>query len=120
MRLLRAARVADSKDFKRTQFCSVQRSVAQNVSMKCAVLFDLESTVPVYVLIFSFILHLLHFLLHFFHNLEGSSNSVYSANKVMGSTDEFYSLSGYEPNAYDLKETYVESLHRVPLPATVL
>ena len=27
----------------------------------------------------------------------------------MDSLDETYSLTGYEPNAYDLKETYVES-----------
>ena len=35
---------------------------------------------------------------------------MYSANKEMVSTDESYSHTGYEPNAYDLKETYVESL----------
>ena len=28
----------------------------------------------------------------------------------MGSTDESYSLTGYEPNNYYLMETYVESL----------
>ena len=31
------------------------------------------------------------------------------AQKGMASIDEAYSLTGYEPNAYDFKETYVES-----------
>ena len=35
---------------------------------------------------------------------------MYSANKEMGSTDESYSHTGYEPKNYDLMETYVESL----------
>ena len=43
------------------------------------------------------------------HNLEGSSNTVYFAKKEMDSTDESFSHTGYEPNAYDFKETYVES-----------
>ena len=43
---------------------------------------------------------------HFFHFLEGRSEPVHSAEKGY---DETYSFTGYEPNAYDLKETYVES-----------
>ena len=35
---------------------------------------------------------------------------MYSANKEMGSTDESYSRTGYEPKDYNLMETYVESL----------
>ena len=35
---------------------------------------------------------------------------MYSAKKEMGSTDESYSNTVYEPNSYDLMETYVESL----------
>ena len=35
---------------------------------------------------------------------------MYSANKEMGSTDESYSNTGYEPKDYYLMETYVESL----------
>ena len=35
---------------------------------------------------------------------------MYSANKEMGSTDESYSRTGYEPKAYCLMETDVESL----------
>ena len=35
---------------------------------------------------------------------------MYSANKEMGSTDESYSNTGYEPKGYYLMETYVESL----------
>ena len=38
------------------------------------------------------------------------SNTVYSANKEMGSTDDSYSRTGYEPKNYNLMETYVESL----------
>ena len=41
--------------------------------------FDFESSIPFFFLIFPFILDLLHFLLHFFHYLEGRSNPVYSA-----------------------------------------
>ena len=33
---------------------------------------------------------------------------MYSANKEMGSTDESYSHTGYEPKDYFLTETYVE------------
>ena len=35
---------------------------------------------------------------------------MYSANKEMGSTDESYSHTGYEPKDYYLMETYVEFL----------
>ena len=34
---------------------------------------------------------------------------MHSAWKGMDSLDDSYSLTGYEPKAYDLKETYVES-----------
>ena len=60
-------------------------------------------------LIFPFISYLLHFLPHFFHFLEGRSEPVHSAEKGMDSLDDSCSLTGYEPNAYDFKETYVES-----------
>ena len=53
--------------------------------------------------------YLQHFLPHFFHFLEGRSKPVHSAEKGMDSLDETYSLTGYDPNAYDFKETYVES-----------
>ena len=39
-----------------------------------------------------------------------SSNTVYSANKEMGSTDESYSNTSYEPKDYYLMETHAESL----------
>ena len=39
----------------------------------------------------------------------GRSEPVHSAEKGKDSLDETYSRTGYEPNAYDLKETYVES-----------
>ena len=92
-----------------------------------ASLFDLQSSIPFYFLIFSFILNLLHFFLHFFHYLEGRSNPAYFAWKEMDSLDDSYlltktggvppeaashiptSFTVYEPNACDLKETYVES-----------
>ena len=38
----------------------------------------------------------------------------------MDSLDDSYSLTGYEPNAYDLKETYVESYTELPDRPTVL
>ena len=38
----------------------------------------------------------------------------------MDSLDDSYLLTGHEPKNYDLMETYVESLHRVPDPPTVL
>ena len=43
--------------------------------------------------------------MHSFHFLEGRSELVHSAKKGMDSLDEAYSLTGYEPNAYDLKKT---------------
>ena len=46
-----------------------------------AYLFDLESSIPSNFLFFSFIFNLLHFLLHFFHNFEDSSNTAYFAKK---------------------------------------
>ena len=53
-----------------------------------AYLFDLESSIPFYFLIFSFILNLLHFLLHFFHYFEGRSNPAHFAWKEMDSLDD--------------------------------
>ena len=47
--------------------------------------------------------------MHFFHFLEGRSEPVHSAKKSMDSLDDSYLLTGYEPNAYNLKETHVES-----------
>ena len=46
-------------------------------------------------IIFQFILNLLHFLLHFFHYLEGSSNTAHSAQKGMDSLEDSYPLTGY-------------------------
>ena len=60
-------------------------------------------------LIFPFIFYLLHFFPQFFHFLEGRSEPVHSAKKGMDSLDESYSHTGCEPNAYDFKETSVES-----------
>ena len=48
-----------------------------------------------------------------------SSNTVYSANKEMGSTDESISNTGYEPKDYFLTETYVEFQSGVHDRATV-
>ena len=74
-----------------------------------AFLDHLESSILFILLIFPFIFYLLHFLPHFFHFLEGRSELVHSAKKGMDSLDNSYSLTGYEPNAYDFNETYVES-----------
>ena len=58
-----------------------------------AYLFDLESSIPFHFLIFSFILNFLHFLLHFFHYLEGRSNPAYFAWKEKNSFDDSYLLT---------------------------
>ena len=58
--------------------------------------FDLESSIPFQFLIFSFILNLLHFLLHFFHYLEGRSKPVHSALKGMDSLDDSYLLTVWD------------------------
>ena len=58
--------------------------------MQCAFLFDFELSIPSNFLFSSFIFNLLHFVLHFFHNLEGISNTAYSAKKEMESYDESY------------------------------
>ena len=58
-----------------------------------AYLFDLESSIPFYFLIFSFIINLLHFLLHFFHYLGCSNNTEYFAWKEMDSLDDSYLLT---------------------------
>ena len=128
--------------------------------MQGAFLFDFELSIPSNFL-FLFIFNLLQFLLHFSHNLEGSSNTAYMAKKgdglnwrilpphrlwaqklrphgdlcrvlhrfpgpatvfratvsrnplctlakEMGSTDESFSNTGYEPKDYFLTVTYVE------------
>ena len=77
--------------------------------MQWALLFDLELSIPSNFRFFSFSFNLPHSMLHFFHYLEVSSNTAYSAIKEMDSYDESYLLTGYEPKNYDLKETYVES-----------
>ena len=42
-----------------------------------AYLFDNQSSIVLYFFIFSFMFNLLHLLLHFFHYLEGSSDTTY-------------------------------------------
>ena len=64
---------------------------------------------PSHFLFFSFSFNLLQSLLLFFHFLEGTSNTAYSAKKDMEPADESYLPTGYEPKNYDLMETYVES-----------
>ena len=61
--------------------------------MQCAYLFDLESSIPFHFLFSSFIFNLLHFLLHFFQYLEGSSSTAYFARKEMDSVDDTYLLT---------------------------
>ena len=58
--------------------------------MQWALLFDFELSIPSNFLFPSFIFNLLQSLLHFFHYLEDSSNTAYSAIKEMGPTDESY------------------------------
>ena len=77
--------------------------------MQRALLFDFELSIPSNFFFSSFIFNFLQSLLHFFHNLEGSSNTAYFAKKEMDSTDESYLPTGYEPKGCDLVETYVES-----------
>ena len=57
------------------------------------------------------ILYLSHLLSHSFHllTLKLVEYLCTSPKKGMASIDETYSLTGCEPNAYDFKETYVES-----------
>ena len=43
------------------------------------------------------------------HNFEGNNSTAYFATKEMEFYDESYFPTGYEPNAYDLKKTYVET-----------
>ena len=57
--------------------------------MQWALLFDFELSIPTNFFFFLFIFNLLQFLLHFFHNLKGSSNTAYFAKK-MESHDESY------------------------------
>ena len=58
-----------------------------------------------------FILYLTHLLSHSFHflTLKLVEYLCTPPKKGMASIDETYSLTGYEPNAYDFKETFVES-----------
>ena len=58
--------------------------------MKWASLFDFELSIPSNFFFFSFSFNLPQFLLPFYFH-EDSSNTVYSANKETGSTDESYS-----------------------------
>ena len=58
-----------------------------------AYLLDFESSSLFYFVIFSFILNLLHFLLHFFHYFEGSRSTAYFAWKEMDSLDDSYLLT---------------------------
>ena len=78
--------------------------------MQWVCLFDSELSIPSNFLFFSFSFNLLHLLMYLIHNLQGSSNTAYSAKKEMDSTDESYLHTGYEPKNYNLTETYVESL----------
>ena len=63
--------------------------------MQCVFLFDFELSIPSNFLFSTFILNLLHFLLHFFHYLEGRSNTAYFAWKEMDSTDESFLLTHF-------------------------
>ena len=58
-----------------------------------AYLFDLESSIPFHFFFFSFMFNLLHFVLHFFHNLEGSINTAYFVWKETDSTDDSHLLT---------------------------
>ena len=61
--------------------------------MQWAFLSDFELSIPSNFLFSSFILDLLHFLLHFFHCLEGSTNTAYFAWKEMDSLDDTHLLT---------------------------
>ena len=58
--------------------------------------FDFELSIPPNFLFSSFIFILLQSLLHFFHNLEGSSNIAYFIKKGMDSADESYFLTQHK------------------------
>ena len=58
--------------------------------MQWALILDFEFSMPSNFLFSLFIFNLLQSLLHFFHNLEGSSNTAYFAKKEMESYDESY------------------------------
>ena len=75
-----------------------------------AYLFDLESSILFYFLIFSFIFNLLHFLLHFFHYFEGRSNPAYFAWKEMDSLDDTYLLTGTKEVGFRADISIVESV----------
>ena len=60
--------------------------------------------------LFTFYLtHLLSHSFHFFPHLKFVDNLRIPPKESMASIDETYSHTGYEPNAYDFKETSVES-----------
>ena len=63
-----------------------------------AYLSDLKSSILLIFLIFPFISYLLHSFPHFFHFLEGRSETVHSAKKGMDSLDETHSLTHWEKN----------------------
>ena len=65
--------------------------------MQWALLFDFELSIPSNFLFFSFSFNLLQSFLHFFHNLEGSRNTAYFAEKEMESYDESITESLTQP-----------------------
>ena len=73
---------------------------------------DFELSIPSNFLLFSFSFNLPQLLLPFYFH-EVSGNTAYSANKEMVSTDESYFPTGYEPKAYYLMETDVESYQKL-------
>ena len=81
-------------------------------------MFDFELSIPSNFPFSLFIFNFPQLLLPFYF-LEVSGNTVYSANKEMGSTDDSFLHTGYEPKAYCLMETVSSPLYRVPDPVTV-
>ena len=77
--------------------------------MKWAYLFDFDSSITFNSSSIHSSLKLLNYLIHFFDCLEDLSNPAYFVWNEVNSLDDFYLLTSYEPNAYDLKETYVDS-----------
>ena len=77
--------------------------------MKWTSLFDFELSIPSNFLFFSLSFNFPELLLPFYFHEDGG-NTVYSANKEMGSTDESFLRTSYEPKAYYFMETNVESL----------
>ena len=82
--------------FKKGQILAECQAETNRLEFQAA--YDRRSFLNLGEIIFSFILNLLHFLLHFFHNLEGSSNIAYFAWKEMDSTDESHLSQVMSPN----------------------